>query len=537
MDRLQKKHDDHKEDMKNHFDKTNRVSDLTDMLTSVQKDVRDLKEEFRKEFERVRKMDLGNLSDDTKSMMKALDGHKQDWSSSISALHKKHDEIKDIIGAASKRSEDGKKDISSMFDGLKTELGLHFDRVHSKVDNTKVDVDMQGVLRTLEAHKPKKGEDPFVNDAIAGIQKALKEHKEEMGSHFDKVHRKVDQGKVDIDLSSIMKALEMHKAELATINTVCRTIKDVPQQIGDVLRRIDQIAGVVEPHKGAVDEHMRKIHDQFKDIKDKHDDFSRQFDKLHRDKQDHHRELCSNIDKVQQNKGDSGIEQAINAVQKAMKDHREELSGHFARIHKKQDDHKEYLSGHLNDLSDRHAQFGKQFDEHQAQFGKHFDDLHRKHDEHQENVGKHMASVKRGLGENRVDRDLDAVLEMLKSQKSEMSNHFDSLHSKPDKSNYIEESINAVKKAIGDHQKEVAGHFDKLHSSRNTIDSVMGGLDKIERKVDLVREALPDLKLSQLEKIIKDHGVQENGVARGMDEVKRAINDLKRQKLAWVSGT
>jgi DNA repair ATPase RecN len=148
-----------------------------------------------------------------------------------------------------------------------------------------------------------------------------------------------------------------------------------------------------------------------------------------------------------------------------------------------------------------------------------------------------MASVKRGLGENKVDRDLDAVLDVLKSHRSEMSNHFDSLHSKPDKSNYIEESINAVKKAIGDHQKEVAGHFDKLHSSKATIDSVMGGLDKIERKVDLVREALPDIKMSQLEKIIKDHGVQENGVSRGMDEVKRAINDLKRQKLAWVSGS
>ena len=62
----------------------------------------------------------------------------------------------------------------------KDETANHFDRVHKKVDLNKVNVDLAPVLNGIET----------------------------MGGHFDRLHKKIDASKVEVDHTPLLSAME-----------------------------------------------------------------------------------------------------------------------------------------------------------------------------------------------------------------------------------------------------------------------------------------------------------------------------------------
>jgi ABC-type transporter Mla subunit MlaD len=543
-DRFHKKFDDYKEEMKGHFEKHFRKEDSMDKLGVVQKEVHDFRDEFRKELEKVRNIYLKDIHDDTKLCVKYLDGHRQDVASQFSLLHKKHDDVKEHFSTNGRRSDDmyrnmsdqlgqlmkthgdHRNDLQSWFDKHRTEMSGHMDRVHNKIDNSKVDVDMQGALRSLESQKGK-GDDGAINDAISQIHKAMRDHKDEMTNHFDKVHSKMD-------LSQIEKSIAANAADLA------RTMKDFPQRLDFMQRKIDTIASIVDPLGGMMNDHSRSLMDNFKSIRDKHDDFARQFDKLTKDNQD------------------------FNQFYKGLKDHHNELYGHFDRLGRKQeelrdalngnfgtflqnhrdlkaslDSHREDLIGSMNGLSDKQLQVIKSHTDKHDEVHKMAGELLRKHDEFHR---KHddLTGNMNGLS--------DKQLQMIKSHTDKhdevhkMAAEILRKHDELGKHPKGDADLDAVAKALKDHQKDVAGHFDRLYRAMQ-LDSVTRQLADLDMKVDKgfvqMRDDTKNLdpELSKIEKLIRDNGCLESGTYRMVQDSKRAIEELTKRKLGWVQGS
>jgi len=179
----------------------------------VQKAMRDYTEETAVQLDRLlKKVEQSKLSSDVASLQRLVQAQSEDICDSFDRVLKKLEQSNEGLDMSTLC-----KSMDSAFLDHKADVGRHFERMFKKVDQHRLDSQVDLIIqKALQAHSTE------MMSAVRGVQNSIREVRADID--VSSLHRAIKDCKAQTDLSPVLKAIHDHGSDMEL--SIQRSMRD-----------------------------------------------------------------------------------------------------------------------------------------------------------------------------------------------------------------------------------------------------------------------------------------------------------------------